>query len=64
MVDAKLKAEREEQKTKKGADAKHNRRIPEHKKKLVQDLAELMDKHQIIGLVNMENLPAKQLRNL
>jgi len=40
------------------------RHVPEAKVKLVNDLAALMDKYDIIGVVNMENLPAKQLRNM
>ncbi|KYK25162.1 hypothetical protein AYK26_07860 [Euryarchaeota archaeon SM23-78] len=35
--------------------------VPEHKKKLVQTLVNLIDKNNIIAMVNMENLPAKQL---
>jgi large subunit ribosomal protein L10 len=38
--------------------------VPEFKVKLVNDLAQLMDSYNIIGIVNMENLPAKQLRNM
>ena len=38
--------------------------VPEFKVKLVNDLAKLMDSYNIIGIVNMENLPAKQLRNM
>jgi len=45
-------------------EKKGKHHVPESKVKLVHDLAELMDKYHIIGVVNMENLPAKQLRNM
>jgi large subunit ribosomal protein L10 len=45
-------------------EAKHEHEIPEYKQQLVKDLAALMDKYSLIGVVNMENLPAKQLRNM
>ncbi len=56
--------------TKEGAKNKisrrdsHKREAPELKKKMVNDLASLIDDYPIIGVVNMENLPAKQLRNM
>ncbi|MBN2051914.1 50S ribosomal protein L10 [Candidatus Woesearchaeota archaeon] len=47
-----------------GEKKKGKHHVPESKVKLVHDLAGLMDKYSIIGVVNMENLPAKQLRNM
>ena len=40
------------------------RAVPERNKQAVNQLVELMDKSQLIGIVNMENLPAKQLSNM
>ena len=45
-------------------EKKGKHQVPERKVKLVHDLAALMDKYSIIGVVNMENLPAKQLKNM
>ena len=38
--------------------------VSENKKKLVQDLIALMKANPIIGVVNLENLPAQQLQNM
>ncbi len=56
MTDKKVQAEKEARR------GKHH--VPERKIKLVHELAGLMDKYNIIGVVNMENLPAKQLKNM
>jgi len=40
------------------------RKINERKSVVVNELAKLMDEFPIIGVVNMENLPAKQLQNM
>jgi large subunit ribosomal protein L10 len=56
MTDKKVQAEKEARR------GKHH--VPERKIKLVHELAALMDKYNIIGIVNMENLPAKQLKNM
>jgi large subunit ribosomal protein L10 len=62
MINEKTHAEGEGLKAKK--NSKHIAHVPERKKKLVSDLAALMDQYNIIGVVNMENLPAKQLKNM
>ncbi len=46
------------------ADIKKANRIPEHKKKTVQEFVKLIKDYPIIGVVNMENLPTKQLQNM
>ncbi|MCF7798816.1 50S ribosomal protein L10 [Candidatus Woesearchaeota archaeon] len=38
--------------------------ISEAKKNVVKEFADLIDKYDVIGAVNMENLPAKQLHNM
>ncbi|MFH0867762.1 MAG: 50S ribosomal protein L10 [Candidatus Woesearchaeota archaeon] len=38
------------------------KKIQEYKKKIVQDMVNLAKQHSIIGVVNMENLPAPQLQ--
>jgi len=40
------------------------KQVPEFKKELVKKLGELIKKCSIIGLVNMENLPAAQLQRM
>lgn len=40
------------------------RKIPEHKKDEVKDIKRLVKEYPVIGLVNMENLPAKQLQKM
>jgi large subunit ribosomal protein L10 len=40
------------------------RKIAEWKKKTVTDFVKLMKEYPIVGTVNMENLPAKQLQNM
>jgi large subunit ribosomal protein L10 len=40
---------------------KHEAHVSEAKKKLVSDLVKLFDQYKVIGAVNVENLPAKQL---
>lgn len=56
MTDKKVQAEKEARR------GKHH--VPERKIKLVHELSALMDKYNIIGVINMENLPAKQLKNM
>lgn len=41
-----------------------NRKISEKKLKEVDEILKLLDKYSIIGIVNMENLPAKQLQRM
>ena len=43
---------------------KGRKSVSEEKKKLVARLVDLIDKNDIVGMINMENLPAKQLRNM
>jgi large subunit ribosomal protein L10 len=38
--------------------------VSQKKKEIVKEFTELLDKYSIIGVVNMENLPAKQLQNM
>jgi len=38
--------------------------VKESKQKLVREIAQLIDNYPIVGIVNMENLPAKQLANM
>jgi len=38
--------------------------VSQQKKDLVSEFTELIDKYKIVGAVNMENLPAKQLHNM
>ncbi|MBN2423344.1 50S ribosomal protein L10 [Candidatus Woesearchaeota archaeon] len=38
--------------------------VSDKKKKIVEELARLLDEYPIIGAVNMENLPAKQLQKI
>jgi large subunit ribosomal protein L10 len=38
--------------------------VKESKQKLVHEVSQLIDKYPIVGIVNMENLPAKQLANM
>ena len=38
--------------------------VSKEKKKIVKEFTELLNKYPIIGAVNMENLPAKQLQNM
>ncbi|MFH1506356.1 MAG: 50S ribosomal protein L10 [archaeon] len=38
--------------------------VSDEKKKIVKEFTELLNKYSIIGAVNMENLPAKQLQNM
>jgi len=40
------------------------RKIPDKKLKIVQEFKDLVKTNPIIGIVNMENLPAKQLQNM
>ena len=39
-------------------------KVPDYKKKLVQDMVNLMRQYNIIGVVNMNNLPAPQLQSM
>ena len=39
-------------------------KIPEKKKQIVKQLSQLVKDYPIVGIVNMENLPAKQLQNM
>jgi large subunit ribosomal protein L10 len=41
-----------------------NREAPEVKKKIVEELANLMIEYPIIGIVDMENMPTPQLQNM
>lgn len=43
---------------------KGREKISDEKKKLVQKIIDLIDNNNIIGMVNMENLPAKQLGSM
>lgn len=45
-------------------DNKKAKRVPEAKKKLVQEFVKLIKENPIVGAVNMENLPTKQLQNM
>jgi len=38
--------------------------VAEYKKKVVKKIVELLHKYKIVGIVNMENLPAQQLQKL
>ncbi|MFH0869769.1 MAG: 50S ribosomal protein L10 [archaeon] len=38
--------------------------VKEYKQKLVRETAQLIDKYPIVGILNMKNLPAKQLANM
>lgn len=66
MNDSTMKAEGEPKAkaAKPASDAKGKAHVSDAKKKLVKDLVGLIDKNDIIGIVNMENLPAKQLNNM
>jgi large subunit ribosomal protein L10 len=44
--------------------ASEERKIAESKKQEVEDILNLTEKYSIIGIVNMENLPAKQLQRM
>jgi len=39
-------------------------KVPEQKKKTVQEFADLMDKYPVVGVINMRNLPTKQLQSM
>lgn len=39
-------------------------KIPEEKKAVVKELVDLAKKYNLVGVVNMENLPTKQLQNM
>lgn len=39
-------------------------KVPDYKKKLVQDMITLMRQYNIVGVVNMNNLPAPQLQSM
>ena len=43
---------------------KHEAKVSEAKKKEVKRLSELIRRHSAIGIVDMENMPAKQLQNM
>lgn len=60
MVDVTITSEGE----KKPVKSPGKRAVPERNKQAVKQLVELIDKSLLIGMVNMENLPAKQLRNM
>ncbi len=47
-------------------EVKHAKKVhvAQYKKDLVKKIVELIRQYQIVGIVNMENLPAKQLQNL
>ncbi len=62
LVDVKIIKEGEEEK--KPVTKKGRKGVPDAKKKLIQRLADLMDQNNIIGIINMENLPAKQLGSM
>ena len=63
MVDVKIIKEGE--KKEKPAPKKKGRSdVPENKQKLVQRIADLIDKNDIVAVVNMENFPAKQLGSM
>jgi len=64
MVDVKVIREGERQEEKPVTKKKGRKDVPEHKKKLVQRLVGLIDKNNIIGIVNMQNLPARQLGSM
>lgn len=38
--------------------------VPEYKKKIVEDMAKLMRRYSIVGMVNMEDMPAPQLQGM
>ena len=40
------------------------RAVPEPKKKLVAEFVKLVRENPIVGIVNMENLPARQLQQM
>jgi len=40
------------------------KKIPDKKLKIVQEFKDLVKQNPIVGIVNMENLPAKQLQNM
>jgi len=42
----------------------HNSAALEFKKKTVQDIVKLIDEYPIIGILNLENLPARQLQRM
>lgn len=44
--------------------SKHEAHVAEHKKTKVQHMSALLESYPIIAVVNMENLPAKQLQNM
>ncbi|MFH1211684.1 MAG: 50S ribosomal protein L10 [Candidatus Woesearchaeota archaeon] len=46
------------------ANTKHKTVAAKYKRKAVDEFTKLFDSYSIIGLVNMENLPAKQLQNM
>ena len=43
---------------------KNNPHISDFKKKEVVELAKLIDSYEIIGIINVENLPARQLQKM
>jgi large subunit ribosomal protein L10 len=43
---------------------KHEAHVSEEKKKLVSDLVKQFDQYKVIGAVNVENLPARQLMTM
>ncbi len=46
------------------AETKHKAHVAEYKKEIVKELVKLINEHPIIGVVNMENLPAPQLQTM
>ena len=38
--------------------------VSEYKKKIVEDMAKLMRRYSIVGMVNMEDMPAPQLQGM
>ncbi|MBI1936018.1 50S ribosomal protein L10 [Candidatus Woesearchaeota archaeon] len=44
------------------AETKHEAHVAEYKKEIVKELVSLINEYPIIGVVNMENLPARQLQ--
>ena len=43
---------------------KDPKKIPEYKKKVIEQLVKLLQEYPIIGAVNMQNMPAPQLQNM
>ncbi len=46
------------------AETKYKAHVAEYKKEIVKELVKLINEHPIIGVVNMENLPAPQLQTM